>query len=67
MASEWHRLAEPSNSLTQSEARVRDVGVACDFKTPQHFARMFRRICGASTTVYRYKVLLQSHWAYGPS
>jgi AraC-like DNA-binding protein len=27
---------------------VLDVAVACGFKTQQHFARVFRRICGAS-------------------
>ncbi|MBV8830148.1 MAG: helix-turn-helix transcriptional regulator [Acidobacteriaceae bacterium] len=32
------------------EARVLDFALACGFKTQQHFARMFRRMCGASPT-----------------
>jgi AraC family transcriptional regulator len=35
------------------DARVLDVAVACGFKTQQHFARVFRRICGTSPTEYR--------------
>ena len=36
--------------------RVLDVAVACGFKTQQHFARVFRQICGASPREYRYEV-----------
>jgi AraC family transcriptional regulator len=43
--------------LRAPEARVLDVAVACGFKTQQHFARIFRRMCGASPTEYRYQVL----------
>jgi len=43
--------------LREAEMRVLDVAVACGFKTQQHFARVFRRICGASPTEYRYEVL----------
>jgi AraC family transcriptional regulator len=43
--------------LRQAEMRVLDVAVACGFKTQQHFARVFRRIYGASPTEYRYEVL----------
>jgi hypothetical protein len=39
------------------EARVLDVAVACGFKTQQHFARVFRRVCGASPTEYRQEFL----------
>jgi AraC family transcriptional regulator len=43
--------------LRDAEMRVLDVAVACGFKTQQHFARVFRRICGASPRAYRYEVL----------
>jgi AraC family transcriptional regulator len=43
--------------LREAEARVLDVAVACGFKTQQHFARVFRQICGASPTQYRREVL----------
>jgi AraC family transcriptional regulator len=39
--------------LREVEMRVLDVAVACGFKTQQHFARVFRRISGASPTEYR--------------
>jgi AraC-like DNA-binding protein len=29
------------------------VAVACGFKTQQHFAQVFRDVCGASPTEYR--------------
>jgi hypothetical protein len=37
--------------LREAEMRVLDVAVACGFKTQQHFARVFRQICGASYDV----------------
>jgi AraC-like DNA-binding protein len=37
-----------------AEMRVLDVAIACGFKTQQHFARVFREMCGASPTEYRY-------------
>jgi len=39
--------------LRAADARVLDVAVACGFKTQQHFARVFRQMCGASPTEYR--------------
>jgi AraC family transcriptional regulator len=30
-----------------------DVAVACGFKTQQHFAQVFRDVCGVSPTQYR--------------
>jgi|ERR1700682_2975373 len=39
------------------EAKVLDVAVTCGFKTQQHFARVFRRACGASPTEYRQEFL----------
>jgi serine phosphatase RsbU (regulator of sigma subunit)/DNA-binding GntR family transcriptional regulator/AraC-like DNA-binding protein len=48
-----HRVERAKEMLRASEARVLDVAVACGFKTQQHFARVFRRMCGASPTEYR--------------
>src|SRR5215469_18378709 len=48
-----HRVEHPKAMLRASEARVLDVAVACGFKTQQHFARIFRQICGTSPTEYR--------------
>jgi len=39
--------------LRAPDARVLDVAVACGFKTQQHFAQIFRDICGVSPTEYR--------------
>jgi len=47
------RLERAKEILGAAEARVLDVAVACGFKTQQHFARVFRRMCGASPTEYR--------------
>jgi AraC family transcriptional regulator len=51
------RVERAKEMLREAEMRVLDVAVACGFKTQQHFARVFRRICGASPTAYRYEVL----------
>jgi len=51
------RVERAKEMLREAEMRVLDVAVACGFKTQQHFARVFRRICGASPTEYRYEVL----------
>ena len=47
------RVERAKEMLRASEARVLDVAVACGFKTQQHFARIFRHICGISPTDYR--------------
>ena len=39
--------------LRAPDARVLDVAVACGFKTQQHFAQVFRDVCGVSPTEYR--------------
>jgi AraC family transcriptional regulator len=39
--------------LRAPDARILDVAVACGFKTQQHFAQVFRDVCGASPTEYR--------------
>ena len=51
------RVERAKEMLRGAEMRVLDVAVACGFKTQQHFARVFRRMCGASPTEYRYEVL----------
>ena len=52
-----NRIERAKEMLRVAEARVLDVAVACGFKTQQHFARVFRQICGASPTEYRYEVV----------
>jgi AraC family transcriptional regulator len=39
--------------LLAPDARIFDVAVACGFKTQQHFAQVFRDVCGVSPTEYR--------------
>ena len=39
--------------LRVPDARVLDVAVACGFTTQQHFAQVFRDVCGVSPTQYR--------------
>lgn len=51
------RVERAKAMLREAEMRVLDVAVACGFKTQQHFARVFRRICGASPREYRYELL----------
>ena len=47
------RIERAKEMLRAPEARVLDVAVACGFKTQQHFARVFRHVCGTSPTEYR--------------
>jgi AraC family transcriptional regulator len=47
------RVERAKEMLRAADARVLDVAVACGFKTQQHFARVFRQMCGASPTEYR--------------
>ena len=51
------RVERAKEMLREAEMRVLDVAVACGFKTQQHFARVFRQMCGASPTEYRHEVL----------
>lgn len=44
---------ERAKEMLRVEARVIDVAVACGFKTQQHFARVFRGMCGVSPKEYR--------------
>lgn len=52
-----HRVERAKEMLRRADNRVLDVAVACGFKTQQHFARVFRQLCGASPTQYRQEVL----------
>jgi AraC family transcriptional regulator len=52
-----YRVQRAKEMLLSAEMRVLDVAIACGFKTQQHFARVFREMCGASPTEYRYESL----------
>ena len=47
------RIERAKAMLRAPDARVLDVAVACGFKTQQHFAQVFRDVCGVSPTRYR--------------
>jgi AraC family transcriptional regulator len=47
------RLERAKAMLRAPDARILDVAVACGFKTQQHFAQVFRDVCGVSPTRYR--------------
>ena len=47
------RLERAKAMLRAPATRVLDVAVACGFKTQQHFAQVFRDVCGFSPTRYR--------------
>jgi AraC family transcriptional regulator len=52
-----HRVERAKRMLRAADMRILDVAVACGFKTQQHFARVFRHLCGASPTEYRQESL----------
>nr|WP_255551574.1 AraC family transcriptional regulator [Granulicella sp. dw_53] len=39
--------------LISLHLRMLDIALACGFKTQQHFARIFRQVCGLSPTEYQ--------------
>jgi AraC family transcriptional regulator len=47
------RIERAKAMLRAPDARVLDVAVTCGFKTQQHFAQVFRELCGVSPTEYR--------------
>jgi len=51
------RVERAKEMLPTPGMRILDVAIACGFKTQQHFARVFRRMCGASPTEYRHEFL----------
>src|SRR5499433_3090546 len=48
-----NKIERAKEMLCTPEARVLDVAIACGFKTQQHFARVFRHMCGTSPREYR--------------
>ena len=60
------RVERAKAMLRVSDARVFDVAMACGFKTPQHFAQVFRDACRVSPTEYRQDFLgLRSDLRFG--
>jgi AraC family transcriptional regulator len=51
------RVERAKDMLRTADTRVLDVAAACGFKTQQHFARVFRQMCGVSPTEYRQEFL----------
>jgi len=51
------RLERAKMMLRSADGRVMDVAVACGFKSQQHFAQVFRHVCGVSPTEYRQEFL----------
>jgi AraC family transcriptional regulator len=47
------RVEHAKDLLKSPKLRVIDVAISCGFQTSQHFARVFRSICGATPTEYR--------------
>jgi AraC family transcriptional regulator len=47
------RIERAKAMLRAPDERILDVAVACGFKTQQHFAQVFRSVCGVSPTRYR--------------
>ena len=47
------KIERAKTMLRDRATRVLDVAVACGFKTQQHFAQVFRDVCGVSPTEYR--------------
>lgn len=59
------RMERAKEMLRTGPARIVDVAVACGFKTQQHFARVFRQMCGASPREYRQAFLERSLYSSG--
>jgi|SRR5215472_4318959 len=51
------RVERAKAMLRAPDTRVLDVAVACGFKTQQHFAQVFRDVCGISHREYRRGIL----------
>jgi AraC family transcriptional regulator len=47
------RVQYAKELLVSLNLRVLDIALACGFKTQQHFARIFREMCGLSPTEYQ--------------
>jgi AraC-like DNA-binding protein len=55
------RVQYAKEMLLSWDVRMIDVALACGFKTQQHFARIFRKVCGISPTEYR-RLKLRKQW-----
>jgi DNA-binding GntR family transcriptional regulator/AraC-like DNA-binding protein len=51
------RIERAKEMLRSPDGRILDVAIASGFKTQQHFARVFRRICGMTPSRYRREFL----------
>jgi AraC family transcriptional regulator len=47
------KIERAKEMLRAADAPVFDVAMTCGFKTPQHFAQVFRDFCKVSPTEYR--------------
>jgi AraC family transcriptional regulator len=47
------RVQHAKELLVSLNLRMIDIALACGFKTQQHFARIFREVCGLSPTEYQ--------------
>ena len=61
------RVERAKAMLRAPGASVFDVAMSCGFKTPQHFAQVFRDFCGVSPTEYRQDYLgSETTWTSEP-
>jgi AraC family transcriptional regulator len=51
------RLERAKAMLRVPDARVLDIAIACGFKTQQHFAQVFRDVCGVRPTEFRQDIV----------
>jgi AraC family transcriptional regulator len=49
------RIQRAKEMLRISDKKIIDVAIACGFETPQHFSRVFQKLCHATPTEYRRK------------
>ena len=55
------RVQYSKELLLSLDLRMIDIALACGFKTQQHFARIFRKMCGLSPTEYQ-QLKLGERW-----
>jgi AraC family transcriptional regulator len=60
------RVQYAKELLVSSNLRMIDIALASGFKTQQHFARIFRKMCGLSPTEYQ-RLKLSDQWRRRPS
>jgi len=52
------RIQRAKEMLVASERKIIEVAIACGFETPQHFARVFQKLCSVTPTEYRRRARL---------